>query len=232
MTWTEVRDKCSKHRRWHSRQNPWSAYVTKYPSFFITSFCINRGISANKVTLVSWIIGVMGCGLFLIDTWAACVVGGSCLVVYKMLDLVDGDVSRLTNTSSPFGHLLDCAADLTMQTLVPLTVGLHLYLITEAPIYLLLGGIYASCSPLGKLMVAQHNLKSPQTIVEKVEGFRLASIGVSLTHLDIPVLLICSITNTLPIFLIIFTTLYFGRMVGAVGITLIKSYREKVEEGG
>jgi archaetidylinositol phosphate synthase len=73
------------------------------------NFFIKRNISANQVTLIAFIIGLMPAVLiyFNIPTIIAIII----LWFSGFLDAVDGTVARKTKTSSPFGTIMDITFD-------------------------------------------------------------------------------------------------------------------------
>lgn len=73
------------------------------------TFFIKRNISANQVTLIAFVIGLMPSVLifFNIPTIIAILV----LWLSGFLDAVDGTVARKTKTSSPFGTIMDITFD-------------------------------------------------------------------------------------------------------------------------
>jgi len=179
-------------------------------------------MSANQITVIGWVVGIAGCFSFLWGSYWTGIVGCILIVICKLLDYVDGGMARITGTDSKFGHLLDSTVDFTLSGLLPLSIGFGLFLETGIWVYLLLGGIYAFSKILGYLVSYGHDLAFQNNLKEVADENRLASWGVRLSLLDVPILLICAITNTLHIFLILFTLLFVSKAIGTIIVALIK----------
>jgi len=79
-------------------------------SFFVTPWFMNAGVSANQVTALA--IGlclVMPPVALLLGTYAYAGVALLCLG-YLVLDCVDGNIARVSGSSSPMGQYLDSTA--------------------------------------------------------------------------------------------------------------------------
>jgi archaetidylinositol phosphate synthase len=72
-------------------------------------FFIKRNISANQVTLIAFMIGLIPSVLIYFDV--SSVIAISILWFSGFLDAVDGTVARKTKTSSPFGTVMDVTFD-------------------------------------------------------------------------------------------------------------------------
>jgi len=72
----------------------------------LTILFLKLNISANKITLISMGFGVLGCILIMIG-YPYTVIGGVSLVIWALLDYVDGNVARLSNSVSNIGRYLD-----------------------------------------------------------------------------------------------------------------------------
>jgi len=84
----------------------------KYVQPIIKSFAmlfVKAKISANRVTVLALIVGLMPALIYyyLDLAWLAVAV----LWISGLLDAVDGTVARITNTSSPFGTIMDLIFD-------------------------------------------------------------------------------------------------------------------------
>jgi archaetidylinositol phosphate synthase len=77
------------------------------------NFFIKRNISANQVTLIAFVIGLIPSVLiyFGVPSLIAIVV----LWISGFLDAVDGTVARKTKTSSPFGTIMDITFDRVVE---------------------------------------------------------------------------------------------------------------------
>ena len=76
-------------------------------SFFITYFVVNLGISAWFVSLVSAITVFTGCMLVCIDSNVTTWIGIVLIILWAVLDCVDGNTARVTKTQSNKGAFMD-----------------------------------------------------------------------------------------------------------------------------
>ena len=82
-------------------------------SMTLANFFIRHGISANKITLLSLLFGVLGSFFFYPQNVGLNLLGILIEYFAVVLDCTDGPVARLTNTSSQIGRFLDGAVDIT-----------------------------------------------------------------------------------------------------------------------
>lgn len=102
----EVRSKCAPSRKEHGVTRAARRY-----SVFLTWALIHTPISANGVTLMLVIVGLLGALPFALTTeWYYAVAGWSLLMFSFLLDLSDGEVARFRKTQSWFGELFDLIA--------------------------------------------------------------------------------------------------------------------------
>lgn len=93
-------------------EEPVNTWINRPLAAFLVDFFYTRtALTPNQVTLLAIVVGVAAGGLFGAGTlaalfWAALVYQLSCV-----LDCVDGQLARLTRTSSEFGRILDGVGD-------------------------------------------------------------------------------------------------------------------------
>ena len=85
---------------------------------------VRVGISANAVTGLSILAGLLGAFCFLQGTAPMVVYGAVGFLLANLLDECDGKVARLTGTSSRFGAALDTWADFIVHTAFFLGLGM------------------------------------------------------------------------------------------------------------
>lgn len=76
-------------------------------SIYFTWLAVRLGISADTVTVVMILVGLIAAGLVAIGGWTGPVIGAFLMQVYLVLDCSDGEIARCTNTESPRGVYLD-----------------------------------------------------------------------------------------------------------------------------
>lgn len=73
----------------------------------LSNFFLKLGVSANIITGISFILGMIGCILLSMGNYLDVILGATLLVIWAFLDYIDGNVARKTDTSSKFGGLID-----------------------------------------------------------------------------------------------------------------------------
>ena len=76
-------------------------------SIYFTWMAVRLGISADTVTALMIVIGLIAAGLVAVQGWVGPVVGVFLMQFYLVLDCSDGEIARCTNTESPRGVYLD-----------------------------------------------------------------------------------------------------------------------------
>lgn len=92
-------------------------------SIFLSVPLARAGATPNGITIGWIIIGLAGVSAFLVENWAAHVVGGLLLQLSYLLDFVDGEVARLTDRRSMVGGFLDLLGHGVVKASLPLAVG-------------------------------------------------------------------------------------------------------------
>jgi len=105
-TLQEIR-KSHSWKRNYERYLPLSRYIFRPIGFLVTRGAIRAGLSTEGVSWLSGIVGIAGC-LFLVSGWEqALPVGLGLLLLFNLLDCVDGTIARTTKTENPYGRFLD-----------------------------------------------------------------------------------------------------------------------------
>lgn len=89
----------------------------------VTPFFINLNLSANKITLISGLVGILGAIFFSSNNKYAVLVGSLGYISYYILDYVDGNVARIRNKSSIYGKFLDTY----MGPIVSISMAMSIY---------------------------------------------------------------------------------------------------------
>jgi len=157
----------------------------------IANLFIRMGVSANFVTIIAFITGVLSAGLVCLRWyWPAVAV----LWLSGLLDAVDGTIARKTGTTSPLGTFLDIVFDriveiLQLMALICIQPGLAFYaavvlgtIIVSMTIFLTVGA--AAKNSTVKSFYYQTGL------AERSEGFIMLSLAVLLEKYRSVVLLV------------------------------------------
>lgn len=65
--------------------------------------------------------------------------GLACYLLFLVLDFVDGNIARVTDSATYYGHYLDGVADTLVETLLPLALSIGFFQVTGSKIFLFLG---------------------------------------------------------------------------------------------
>lgn len=108
LTIQDIKSKYPEEKRgFEKASNLWGYLVFRRISPYPASLFLALGISANKVTCISFIAELASFGFFIIGNYRSAVIGAILMNVWALLDYVDGDVARCTNSCSRYGEFLD-----------------------------------------------------------------------------------------------------------------------------
>ena len=168
-------------------------HVSRPISRLISPRAIRAGMTANAVTLLNTVVGLIGAYLLFVGGYLFQVLGSLLFLCSVILDGVDGEVARLTLQESTFGHYLDVICDNVVHVAVFVGIAFGLYHETGSLIYLyllliLLGG-FGSCAFVFNWMLAEDRHSPRQTrstvLLEKLfnnRDFAYLVICLSLVH--------------------------------------------------
>jgi len=88
----------------------------RWISIYLTKLLLYTSISANQVTLISLFIALIGMCFFLWGKPQLFLVGAIFLLIYNIFDLVDGEIARYRDATSPEGLFLDRIARAIMNS--------------------------------------------------------------------------------------------------------------------
>lgn len=98
-------------------------HVVRPISFYLSWIFVRLDMSANAVTTLSLVIGLIGCYLLALGPGPD-LVGCMLLLVWLVLDHVDGNLARFYRTQSKFGDFLDTTSCYTLLAAFPLCAGI------------------------------------------------------------------------------------------------------------
>lgn len=88
-----------------------SAYLNRPISIRISALLARTPITANQVTLLSFLTGIVGAVFFAVGGYFSMVLGGCLVQLSSIIDGCDGDIARLKETVSAKGGWLDTVLD-------------------------------------------------------------------------------------------------------------------------
>lgn len=115
----------SEEKAEDERINQWPVFYIYHPlSFRITPHILKLGVSANKVTLFSLIL-VLGLPLLAMLISDAPYIAVAVLgLLIMVLDCVDGDIARVTGSTSSLGAYLDFFTDIVYRLMFYCAIGI------------------------------------------------------------------------------------------------------------
>lgn len=94
-------------------------------SLYFTRAILPTGISANGVTWLMIVIGVLGAAVLMIPSWWAVLACALIMQFQILIDCSDGEVARWRGTSSPMGVYLDRVGHYVTEGALPIALGVH-----------------------------------------------------------------------------------------------------------
>lgn len=113
--------------------SPYIYWVLRPVSFGLSRWLVNLGISAMQCTAVSALVLVAGMFLMMggpatgLSPYISMLLGALLVNVYLYLDVVDGNMARISGSSSSAGELADSIVNVLAGFAVPVAVGVGVY---------------------------------------------------------------------------------------------------------
>ncbi len=121
----DARRSLSAEKRWSELQGDWPSSLIYRPlSIWLTPLCVRLGISARAITLSCAALALALPAVALVGGPYAYVVIAALAFVVHVFDCLDGNVARVTGTTSEQGGLLDAFVDICFWSLFLLAIGL------------------------------------------------------------------------------------------------------------
>ncbi len=198
-------------------------------SFYFSALAANAGVSANTISYVSTIEGIIVCVMFLIPNYYSNILGAILINFWVILDCVDGNLARSVK-KQPFGEFADAISSYILVAFMCVCMGFSIYnlggvFFKKENVYIILIGSFASISnTLMRLIYQKYkNVEKRLTeegIIRKAEDFsgnhnKLNNIIVridselGLGALCCLILLILAIFRALDI-MVLFYFIYYG----------------------
>lgn len=161
----------------------WVQYIARYLSYPFTFIFINLGFSAWAVSVLSIVIAFMACFTFCINSDIARWTGVVLVHFWMIFDCVDGNIARVTKTTSPMGEFIDAQSGYIISAFCYFGLGVSAYYTTryrEYSIILLSFGCIASIANIlsrlihQKYTVSQMKEYNGEDIVKKEEDRRFS----------------------------------------------------------
>ena len=202
------------------------ARVFSRPLSFVTAYIFaNLGFSANMVSLISLIEAFVACA-FIIIGGKFLIWGIILFLFWDVLDCTDGNIARLTKTSSPIGVFFDAVAGYAAVAFIYLSVGVAAYR-TSAMFgencfwFIIIGGAASIFDLLARVVYQKYTVteyltgyaKENSTVAEKLTQKGMYHFAIQMmknltySSLFMPLLVLSYFLNTFD-YLIIFYCIY------------------------
>lgn len=106
----------------------WVAYAARPMSFPLTWLFVRAGMSANQVTWLGTVMALAGCALLALGGYAAQVAGAALVVLWSVLDTVDGNLARYYRSAGRRGEFMDALSGYLIVVALFTAVGIGAFL--------------------------------------------------------------------------------------------------------
>lgn len=229
----------------------WIYLVLRPISFRLAPLFINWGFTANVMTALGVLplaAGLIFLLLGAVSRWNF-IMGAVLINIWVLFDCMDGDIARFRGESSRFGALLDFLVGLIYHTLLPVCLGVGLYLSSpgalmltlelELPIWLwLVAGVVESSAGLFRKVAS---LQSRSIIRGQDRERRDSRITIwtvlprAFLSFKAPLLLIASLVGALGFFLFGYAAYNLVSLLAMIVLSLRKTLlvdRQQLDEKG
>ena len=191
-------------------------YFLRPISFPFGYVFLNLGISANSTTNLSILVEIVGCALLAFGGYKTRIAGVLLILLWAILDCVDGEIARFRKTGSSLGSFLDDLGAIILYALLYLSVGITISINSDGLLYPLIIGALSSIFAILRWVVNFHYKITLASSNKKYEKFFSSdNSGTSFAKyfyvnsstfggFVLPLLLIFTVSGTLHIFNIIY----------------------------
>jgi len=198
----ELRKKCQK-------KGGSDYYIRKY-SIYITRLFLYTNLTPNQITMIWVIVGVIGASLFIFGNYTYSIIGALLMFLAFSLDFVDGEVARYKKLTSGFGEFLDWVGTWFISLFAILTITLGSFLSSGSVWIIFVGGLLLlgysmkELLPLKYLSTNKNKPEKGKKLPSKLYKAYLIGRKIMFVEYFFEAILICSILNQLPVFLIFY----------------------------
>ena len=124
---------------------PFMGHVLRRISPYFTKFFVEHNITANKITTLSILYGIIGGLLFLSGNYFMMLIGCVFYSFWNLFDCVDGEVARVTNVKTYGGAYLEGIHDPIIESCCLACFGIGLHRALENTVFVFFGFTFALC---------------------------------------------------------------------------------------
>ena len=221
MNYKEFKSFLSKEKK---SSDPFVSKIFYRPvSLLIGWFLYRFGISANTVSIVSILIGLLSCLLFLSGDKSFSLFGSILILIIGITDCIDGNIARASNTFSLRGAWLDALSSYLLAAFLPISIGMFAfknfkYFYTEGD-WIIIGALMSVMNILLRLIYQKYsNLilnasSSNSSLIDKNSSSLSLSSEIGLVGWMAPFLIFCAVNNYLIFYLFLYSAFYTFSMI-------------------
>jgi phosphatidylserine synthase len=211
-------------------------YVIRPVSFWIATLFVILKVSANSVTWLSLIFGLFGFILFFIGGYAFQVIASIFILIWLILDHVDGNMARYYKSQSSFGDFLDSFVCYIVFALIPIAIAHSIAnddrILHVANLYIL-GWMFSLGFTLSRLIYQKFKQIENTTYKNVLSGsennfafhglFKIVNNLFNPSGLLVPVLVVCTFFRHLELFLVIYGVGYAFILIYSSAVFIMKA---------
>jgi len=114
-------------KRHYERYLPVSRFLFRPAGFLATWLAIRVGLTSEAVSLLSAVAGLFACAVLVTGNAGLIPVGVGCLLIFNLLDCVDGSIARVMKTENPYGRFLDAVCGEMVDVIFWTIIGILAY---------------------------------------------------------------------------------------------------------
>ena len=162
---------------WKKKKDPLIAQLFYRPlSFYISSFCANRNISANTVSYFSIGIGLLSCLFFYLSGSICHIIGALFVNLWLLFDCVDGNIARSIKKQY-FGVFADATSCYLLLAFLYPAIGYAVYdegglIIDKGNVMIIILGSIASSSDIVMRLIYHKYLESERLIPDEMRIYK------------------------------------------------------------
>ncbi len=104
------------------RKGPWDQRIAR----FLVRPLVHTHVTPNHITTIRLLLGLGACGCLAYGEVPLIHWGAGLFALSHFVDHMDGELARLSGKTSRFGHLYDLTADITVNVLLFVSIGIGL----------------------------------------------------------------------------------------------------------
>ncbi|MCH8303795.1 MAG: CDP-alcohol phosphatidyltransferase family protein [Candidatus Marinimicrobia bacterium] len=131
MKLNDIKEKSFKFKKLEDEKSLYARYYVYHVSIRLTRLLLKTNITANQVTIAGILVGILGAVSIMLGTLTSAIVGVILIQIGFIFDGTDGQIARFKNQSSAQGVYLDILNHRILNPLMPLSMGLMVFMNTD-----------------------------------------------------------------------------------------------------